>query len=59
MVKSLAVYARVDVVIDGGLARLTELEVIEPVLFFTKSPGSAYRMALAIAHSLDRGLPTT
>ncbi|HJR19851.1 MAG TPA: hypothetical protein VJ922_09070 [Actinomycetota bacterium] len=42
------VYARVDVVMDEGVARLMELEVIEPVLFFTKAPGSAERMAEAI-----------
>lgn len=41
-------YARVDVVMDDGVARLMELEVIEPVLFFTKAPGSAKRMAAAI-----------
>ncbi|MGH2784422.1 MAG: ATP-grasp domain-containing protein [Actinomycetota bacterium] len=42
-------YARVDVVMDEGIARLMELEVIEPVLFFSKAPGSAERMADAIA----------
>ena len=29
-----------------------ELEVIEPVLFFSKAPGSADRMAAAIAERL-------
>jgi hypothetical protein len=47
-------YARVDTVMDGGVARLMELEVIEPVLFFTKAPGAAERMALAIAERLQR-----
>ncbi len=45
-------YARVDTVMDRGVARLMELEVIEPVLFFTKAPGSAERMADAIARRL-------
>ena len=45
-------YARVDTVMDAGVARLMELEVIEPVLFFTKAPGSAGRMADAIAERL-------
>ena len=45
-------YARVDVVMDDGLARLMELEVIEPVMFFTKAPGSADRMAEAIARRI-------
>ncbi len=46
-------YARVDVVMDHGIQRLMELEVIEPVLFFTKAPGSAERMADAIAVRLS------
>jgi glutathione synthase/RimK-type ligase-like ATP-grasp enzyme len=45
-------YARVDAVMDGGVARLMELEVIEPVLFFSKAPGSADRMAAAISARL-------
>jgi len=45
-------YARVDAVMDGGVARLMELEVIEPVLFFTKVPDSAERMAAAISARL-------
>ncbi len=45
-------YARVDAVMDGGVARLMELEVIEPVLFFTKAPDSAERMAAAISERL-------
>ena len=46
-------YARVDTVMDRGVARLMELEVIEPVLFFSKAPGSAERMAAAIAARID------
>jgi O-ureido-D-serine cyclo-ligase len=42
-------YARVDTVMDDGIARLMELEVIEPVLFFTKAPQAAERAADAIA----------
>jgi hypothetical protein len=45
-------YARVDAVMDEGVARLMELEVIEPVLFFTKAPGSAARLADAISERL-------
>ena len=45
-------YARVDAVTTDGNARLMELEVIEPVLFFSKAPGSADRMAAAIAERL-------
>jgi hypothetical protein len=42
-------YARVDTLIDGDVVRLMELEVIEPVLFFSKAPGAAERMADEIA----------
>jgi glutathione synthase/RimK-type ligase-like ATP-grasp enzyme len=45
-------YARVDAVMDEDVARLMELEMIEPVLFFSKAPGSAERMADAIAERL-------
>jgi hypothetical protein len=45
-------YARVDAVMNDGVARLMELELIEPVLFFSKVPGSAERMASAIAERL-------
>jgi len=45
-------YARVDTLIDGDVVRLMELEVIEPVLFFSKAPGSADRMAKEIAARL-------
>jgi len=41
-------YARVDVVTDGDVVRLMELEVIEPVLFLSKSAGAVDRFALAI-----------
>jgi glutathione synthase/RimK-type ligase-like ATP-grasp enzyme len=42
-------YARVDTLVDGNVVRLMELEVIEPVLFFTKAPRAADRMAEEIA----------
>ena len=45
-------YARVDTLIDGDVVRLMELEVIEPVLFFAKTPGSAARFADAIGRRL-------
>jgi glutathione synthase/RimK-type ligase-like ATP-grasp enzyme len=45
-------YARVDTIVDGETVRLMELEVIEPVLFFTKAPGSAARLAEEIARRL-------
>lgn len=45
-------YARVDTVMDEGVARLMELEVIEPVLFFTKSPAAAGSLAEAIARRI-------
>lgn len=45
-------YARVDTIVDAGDAMLMELEVLEPVLFFTKDPGSADRMAEAILRRL-------
>jgi hypothetical protein len=48
-------YARVDAVVDDGVARLMELELIEPVLFFTKAPASADRMAGAIAERMPTG----
>ena len=46
-------YARVDTINDDGVVRLMELEVIEPVLFFTKAPGSGDRLADAIARRLN------
>jgi hypothetical protein len=45
-------YARVDTVMDDGVALLMELEVIEPILFFSKAVGSAERMADAIAERI-------
>ena len=42
-------YARVDSIVVDGRAMLMELEAFEPVLFFSKAPGSAERMAAAIA----------
>jgi O-ureido-D-serine cyclo-ligase len=45
-------YARIDTVMDDGVARLMELEVIEPVLFFSKGPDAAERMAEAIARRI-------
>ena len=45
-------YARVDTIVQDDRVLLMELEVIEPVLFFTKAPGSAERMAGAIAARL-------
>jgi hypothetical protein len=46
-------YARVDTIVDGDVVRLMELEVIEPVLFFSKAPGSAERMVAAITRRLN------
>jgi O-ureido-D-serine cyclo-ligase len=46
-------YARVDLVRDStGQPRLMELELIEPSLFFDQQPGSAARLAQAIARRL-------
>ena len=47
-------YARVDVVTDGDVVRLMELEVIEPVLFLQKSDGAAQRFADAIARRVQQ-----
>jgi hypothetical protein len=50
-----ALYARVDLVRDDlGLARLLELELIEPALFFGLAPHAAERMARAISARLRR-----
>jgi glutathione synthase/RimK-type ligase-like ATP-grasp enzyme len=38
-------YARVDGIVRKGALLLMELEVIEPVLFFSHAPGAAARMA--------------
>ena len=49
-------YARVDLVRDpAGQPRLMELELIEPSLFFDQQPGSAERLARAIARRLVAG----
>ena len=48
-------YARVDLVRDGDdVARLSELEVIEPSLFFGWGEGSAERLADAVFARLSR-----
>ena len=48
-------YARVDLVRDpAGQPRLMELELIEPSLFFDQQPGSAHRLATAIAQRLGQ-----
>jgi glutathione synthase/RimK-type ligase-like ATP-grasp enzyme len=49
-------YARVDLVRDpAGRPQLMELELIEPSLFFDQKPGSAARLARAIAVRLSTG----
>ncbi len=45
-------YARVDLVHDGGRPLLMELEVIEPRMFLTLAPSAAERFADAIARRL-------
>lgn len=47
------VFARVDIVEAGRGPLLMELELIEPELYFTLVPGSAARMAQAIAARLS------
>lgn len=47
-VKGPLLYARVDAVEVGGELMLMELELIDPVLFFGRSPGAALRFADAI-----------
>jgi hypothetical protein len=43
-------YARTDLLADaGGAPMLIELELTEPSLFMAKAPGSAERLAEAIA----------
>ena len=47
-------YARVDLIRDdNGHARLLELELTEPSLFFAQAPGSADRFAAALANRLS------
>lgn len=45
-------YARVDLVGDGGAPVVMELELIEPELFLPQAPGSAQRLASALARSI-------
>ena len=47
-VKGPLLYARVDAVEAGGELMLMELELIDPVLFFGRSPGAALRFADAL-----------
>lgn len=47
-------YARVDLIrAADGTPRLLELELTEPSLFFAHAPGSAARLARALAHRAD------
>jgi hypothetical protein len=47
-------YARIDLVRDElGAARLLELELIEPMLWFGLAPHAAVRMAEAIASRIQ------
>lgn len=46
-------YARVDTLVDGDVVRLMELEVLEPVLFFTKAPEAATKLAAEIEARLN------
>jgi hypothetical protein len=41
-------YARADTVVDGDVTRLMELELIEPVLFFSRYPAAADAVAEAL-----------
>lgn len=45
-------YARVDLVEDGGVLRIMELELIEPELFFRYCPMAAQRLAAAVCAAL-------
>lgn len=47
-------YARVDAVPVAGRLELMELELIEPNLFLSHAPGSAQRLAHALAEQLQR-----
>jgi glutathione synthase/RimK-type ligase-like ATP-grasp enzyme len=51
-------YARVDLLGDGADARLVELELIEPELFFRFCRDAPARFAAAVARRLDTGPPT-
>jgi len=49
-------YARVDLATnEDGVARLQEVELIEPCLFTALAPGAAARFAHALAERLRRG----
>ena len=43
--RSVPVYARVDLVSDGERPRVVELELVEPYLWFEHAPGAAERLA--------------
>lgn len=47
-------YARFDVVRFAGRLAVLELELIEPMLYFDRTPGSADRFAEATIHRLSR-----
>jgi glutathione synthase/RimK-type ligase-like ATP-grasp enzyme len=47
-----ALYARVDLVEDGDVLRVMELELIEPELFFRFCPAAAQHLARAVVASL-------
>lgn len=49
-----AIFARVDIISNGLLVQLMELEVIEPELFLNLVPGSGLRLATAIRDYLLR-----
>ncbi len=49
-------YARVDGVQEGGRLVITELELIEPALYFTQHPPAADRMAGALAERVSEGV---
>ncbi len=51
-------YARVDLLGEGASARLVELELIEPELFFRFSAGAPTRYADALVARLDMGTRT-
>jgi glutathione synthase/RimK-type ligase-like ATP-grasp enzyme len=46
--RSVPVYARVDLIHDGGRARVSELELVEPYLWFELAPTAAERLADAL-----------
>jgi glutathione synthase/RimK-type ligase-like ATP-grasp enzyme len=49
--------ARVDGVVEGSTFVLMELEVIDPMLFLDRAPGSAQRVATAIARRFEASWP--